>query len=368
MSKDFVSFIVLLIIILGCIYYLESTNTKDRFNNIKNDIIEDIVEDELIIGEDKERIISTGEKSNDCINSTNLYITGNRSLKSIQDDLKKMEDNKNTSGFEYNTLNKKKTELEYNVSDLNCDRCKHCNGVENCNDLCSNKILDNAIRNNPIINVPIKNPTTTHFQQELQTAPTTTQYPLIDNTLTTVQNNIKNEYPTGIDISPEEKLTKYSDVEFKNNLSSEQKVSLLQNLNIDETQAKTLNSILGYDFTQREIDTILMNKHGQPDTRLPYSSIQESSMPPMIPQMPQNTLQPLTSYYDNTTKFPPNEIYYGNQQNNNKCNRNNLPPIIYQEDISGVSNIFAPNIIFQTQNPDDTQLQIESNFKEFKRI
>lgn len=132
-------------------------------------------------------------------------------------------------------------------------------------------------------------------------------------------------------------------------LTPDMKKQVQEYINKSEQSRLTMPDILGYDFSPVEYDTAIRNRPGQPSTNLSYTSIQEADTG--MVKLDQN------KFYDNIANIP-SHIMAGNMAGNMGGNMgqfqqgsgtSSAPPIIYQDKISGVSNVFAPYIL--VQNP-----------------
>ncbi len=128
-------------------------------------------------------------------------------------------------------------------------------------------------------------------------------------------------------------------------LTPEMKKQVQEYINKSEQSRLTMPDILGYDFSPAEYDTAVRNRPGQPSTNLSYTSIKEADTGMM--KLDQN------KFYDNVANIP-SHIMGGNMGGNmgqvqQGSGTSSAPPIIYQDKISGVSNVFAPYIL--VQNP-----------------
>lgn len=132
-------------------------------------------------------------------------------------------------------------------------------------------------------------------------------------------------------------------------LTPEMKKIVQEYINKSEQSRLTMPDILGYDFSPVEYDTAVRNRPGQPSTNLSYTSIQEADTG--MVKLDQN------KFYDNIANIP-SHIMGSNMGSNMGGNMgqfqqgsgtSSAPPIIYQDKISGVSNVFAPYIL--VQNP-----------------
>ena len=164
------------------------------------------------------------------------------------------------------------------------------------------------------------------------------------------------------------KITKYTDKYSNMVYDSEMDI---KNMNNEE-----LSNLLGYEVEEEELDSAIKNRTGLPSTNLSYTAIEENesdlggivlNSTPLENEIHYQNIQHIK--YNSNFKINHNKNHNKNHNNPFKFNTSRLESI-NQDNMSGVSNIFAPNIIIQNcQNPNDNpQTLNNTSYEDFYRI
>ena len=386
--KQFITPNMILLIIIILILYLNIDKTKDKFTNTDNNTLNDTnvnvnkdndnnnVEEPELCGENgilNSTIVQLEENlkvETDKLEELNTLCDNQNSKNNVKNNVNNDENNDGNNNVNKNAWNlcqnreysqKVISRLSDDLTYRTLDYCNACdddlykekclklqeklnnnanihNSNNNSNDIVNNSV-NNSVNNDVSQYAVVSEAERMAFEEQLRNKTAEANYD--------ISNNERNN--NNVDAS---NLTSISSQEYA---SLDDIGTILNQNNVNKNNILVVRDLLSnMGYNEEQIDTLMKNRPGNADTSLPFTQIKPADEDGIYLSKETNKIEDTT--YDNIKMFDGlnrDSILKNNGSNSLQYQiaGNGNPPIIYQEEINGVSNIFAPNIIINN-NPE----------------